>query len=119
MTAALAEKPNSMKAAKSKAGFIFLGVYLAPTLAAFSFAFYIIAFHPVKSEFVGVYPVIMTLPWSILGLSLMGDSTMGDSTIVGIIILVAGSFVNSWIFYRIGVAAGKSTKGAERGESEK
>jgi hypothetical protein len=44
---------------------IFIAVYYIFVAAAFGFAYFMLTYRTANSEFVGVYPMLVTLPWSI------------------------------------------------------
>ena len=75
----------------------FAGPYLAlaGTVALYTAAR--LTLHPANAEFVGVYLVILGLPWSLLGAALAGDGAVMISLAV-----VGGITLNAWLLYRLG-----------------
>ena len=82
----------------SKRGAIFTVPYLLPTLAAFSFAFYLLIFDTSHSEFAGIYPMLMTLPWSILLVFVISFLNV-DSAPLAMLGLILGAVLNTTILY--------------------
>jgi hypothetical protein len=55
-----------MENQKKNYSFIFVAVYYIFVAAAFGFAYFMLTYRTANSEFVGVYPIVVTLPWSLL-----------------------------------------------------
>lgn len=89
-----------MKLPKSKKGIQFVAVYILLLIAAFIFAFFMITHNPSKSEFVGVYILILTLPWSLLGGILL--DYLGLLSSVKFLDTIIYAIINSIILYFIG-----------------
>lgn len=71
---------------------IFIAIYYALVLAASAFLYFKVTYQPEKSEFAGVYLMVITLPWSIL---LVPISVFIKSTLLKIILLILCSIPNA------------------------
>lgn len=80
-------------------GIIFVTGYYILVIAAFSFAYFVITYQPGKSEFVGVYPVVVTLPWSLL---LAPVLVFIKSTSLKMLILIICSIPTAIFLHKIG-----------------
>lgn len=93
-----------MKLLQSKQGLKFVMIYILLLIVATAFAFFMITYNPSKSEFVGVYMLILTLPWGIFLTLILDYFNMIDSISVSIkiVLLLICSIPNAFILYFIG-----------------
>ncbi len=73
------------------------GPYLLLVVAVGLYTAGRLALRPANSELVGVYLVVLALPWSLLGAALADDSAGG----IGLAI-AAGIALNAWLLHRLG-----------------
>ena len=111
--------------AKFRMGIWFAAVYLAIFALAVGSMFYFLIFHTSQSEFCGVLPILVTLPWSILAFPVIQGSgyvawyeTHSPNPAVYGLLAVAPlaicAAINAWLVYQAGTIiqhAGRSPVG--------
>lgn len=104
------DAPDTQRASLSlwrfRAGWRLAGPYLLLVAAVALYVGYRLLFRPANSELVGVYLVVLGLPWSLLGAA---------GGVIGIgLALVAGIGLNAWLLYRLGGGRAGGTESGRR-----
>lgn len=101
---------------KRSMAFYISAAYMVLVLPALIFLVFMLIFHTDKSEFAGVYLVILALPWSIFLTIALDFLHIQDSLPIAIkmLILIFFTFVNAFIIYFVGTKMEESNKGKIR-----
>ena len=88
----------------SRLGLIISLIYILLVVGALSFAYFVITRTPGKSEFVGIYIVILTLPWSIFSTILLDFLRIQDAVSLStkFWISIGEAIINVLVLYFVG-----------------
>lgn len=93
-------------AGRARHGWWLAGSYLAVVAVVSAYLAYRFIWAPANSELLGVYLILLSMPWSMLGFRLL-DGAGGAA--VGIALVALGVAANAYILYRVGGGRGRSS----------
>jgi len=91
-----------MKAQKSRIGMALAAIYILLVLIVAIVVYTTAQSQPAGSEFMGVYLLLVTLPWSILIYTLFDFMGMKVTTRIDIVLLIFFTITNALMLYIIG-----------------
>jgi hypothetical protein len=84
---------------KSKLGLIFVSAYIILLIAASAFLIVVHLLYPDKSEFAGVYILILTLPWSIAVVTPLNNAGVINSILILLVVFIICAIPNVFLSY--------------------